>query len=75
MFLPAPRQRTSNMFDLQFIPDDVEFSSKPRDTATHVPKKYAPQLVSAPMQKTQIEPTWDQPDTVRGLRWQDRLCS
>ena len=75
VFLPAPRQRTSNMFDLQFIPDDVEFSSKPRDTATHVPKKYAPQLVSAPMQKTQIEPTWDQPDTVRGLRWQGRLCS
>eukprot|EP00249_Psilotum_nudum_P021226 c28023_g4_i2 orf=345-2711(-) len=59
-------ERTSNILDVRFIPDDMEFKHAPRDVATEVPVDYeAPQFVTQALQHSRVKLTWDDDEPVR----------
>ncbi|KAI5054768.1 hypothetical protein GOP47_0029913 [Adiantum capillus-veneris] len=63
-------ERTSNTFDLRFIPDDMKFLNDPRDIAKEVPSDYqAPLFETRALQHSKVKLTWDddEPDRVKTL--------
>ena len=61
-------QSSANVMDLRFVPDDVEFTNAPRDSAKSVPEDYEPPTFSnTALQYTRVHLTWDEPDPVRCL--------
>ncbi|XP_020095635.1 ESF1 homolog [Ananas comosus] len=63
--------KTSNVFDLRFIPDSVEFKHPPRDIATEAPVNYKePDFQTRALQHSRVKLTWedDEPERKKILR-------
>jgi hypothetical protein len=59
-------ERTSNVLDLRFIPDDMEFDHPPRDIATEVPTNYlAPDFHTRALQHSKVNIAWDDDEPLR----------
>ncbi|XP_024542740.1 pre-rRNA-processing protein esf1 [Selaginella moellendorffii] len=59
-------ERTSNILDLQFVPDDREFTVEPRDVASQIEEGYeAPDFQTAALQLSNVKLTWDDDEPVR----------
>lgn len=59
-------ERTSNVLDLRFIPDDMEFDHPPRDVATEVPTNYlAPDFHTRALQHSKVNIAWDDDEPLR----------
>lgn len=59
-------ERSSNVLDLSFIPDDVTFDLPPRESAREIPSNYeAPTYYTSALQHSKVELTWDADDTHR----------
>lgn len=61
-------ERTSNKFDMRFIPDDTEFDPRqiPKDETTEVPVDYkAPSFYTTSLQHSNVKLTWDEDDHKR----------
>ncbi|KAF8012696.1 hypothetical protein BT93_I0757 [Corymbia citriodora subsp. variegata] len=64
-------ERSSNVLDLRFIPDSMEFKYPPRDVATEAPANYeAVDFQTRALQQSKIHLTWDEdePDRVKTLK-------
>lgn len=64
-------ERSSNVLDLRFIPDSMEFKHPPRDVATEAPVNYeAVDFQTRALQQSKIHLTWDEdePDRVKTLK-------
>lgn len=62
---------TSNVFDLRFIPDSMEFKHPPRDHTTTAPTNYMqPDFQTRALQLNKVNLTWedDEPQRVKTLR-------
>lgn len=62
---------TSNVFDLRFIPDSMEFEHPPRDITTEAPTSYKePDYHTRALQHSKVKLTWeeDEPDRKKMLR-------
>jgi hypothetical protein len=54
------------VLDLRFIPDEMQFSRPPRDTATELPPKYsAPAFSCSALQQSKVKLSWDADDAER----------
>ncbi|XP_073005254.1 pre-rRNA-processing protein esf1 [Typha latifolia] len=65
--------KTSNVFDLRFIPDSMEFKNPPRDVATEAPVGYKePDFQTRALQHSRVKLTWedDEPERKKILRRQ-----
>ncbi|KAL5196626.1 hypothetical protein ABZP36_000138 [Zizania latifolia] len=63
--------KTSNVFDLQFIPDSMEFKHPSRDVATEAPPSYKePNFETRALQHSRVKLTWDddEPERKKVLR-------
>ncbi|KAI4386828.1 hypothetical protein MLD38_004727 [Melastoma candidum] len=63
--------RSSNVMDLRFIPDSMEFKHPPHDKATEVPENYdGKDFETRALQQSKIDLTWDEdePDRVKTLK-------
>ncbi|PKA49578.1 hypothetical protein AXF42_Ash004118 [Apostasia shenzhenica] len=63
--------RTSNIFDLRFIPETMEFKHSPRDVTTEAPTSYKePDFHTRALQHSEVKLTWedDEPQRVKTLR-------
>ncbi|KAJ8500582.1 hypothetical protein OPV22_011134 [Ensete ventricosum] len=63
--------KTSNVFDLRFIPDSMEFKHPPRDVATEAPTSYKePAFQTRALQHSNVKLTWeeDEPERKKVLR-------
>ncbi|PKU63363.1 ESF1 homolog [Dendrobium catenatum] len=63
--------RTSNVFDLRFISDSMEFKHPPRDVTTEAPTSYKePDFQTRALQHCKVNLTWedDEPQRVKTLR-------
>uniref|UniRef100_A0A0E0I0J5 Uncharacterized protein n=1 Tax=Oryza nivara TaxID=4536 RepID=A0A0E0I0J5_ORYNI len=63
--------KTSNVFDLQFIPDSMEFKHPARDVATEAPPSYKePNFETRALQHSKVKLTWDddEPERKKVLR-------
>ncbi|XP_006657788.2 pre-rRNA-processing protein ESF1 [Oryza brachyantha] len=63
--------KTSNVFDLQFIPDSMEFKHPARDVATEAPPNYKePNFETRALQHSRVKLTWDddEPERKKVLR-------
>eukprot|EP00252_Welwitschia_mirabilis_P006631 TRINITY_DN1751_c0_g1_i3.p1 TRINITY_DN1751_c0_g1~~TRINITY_DN1751_c0_g1_i3.p1 ORF type:complete len:850 (-),score=262.64 TRINITY_DN1751_c0_g1_i3:130-2679(-) len=59
-------ERTSNVMDLRFIPDDMEFKHPPRDVASEVPSTYeAPDFQTRALQHSKVNLSWDEDEPLR----------
>lgn len=60
-------QRSSNLLDLRFIPDEFQLPDRdPREECFEITKNYkAPEFYTKALQHTKIELTWDQGDENR----------
>lgn len=59
-------ERTSNVLDLRFIPDDMEFDHPPRDVAMEVPTNYlAPDFHTRALQHSKVNIAWDDDEPLR----------
>lgn len=59
-------ERTSNVLDLRFIPDDMEFDHPPRDVATEIPTNYlAPDYHTRALQHSKVNIAWDDDEPLR----------
>jgi len=59
-------EKSSNVFDLRFIPDDIEFEDLPREVAKDVPANYThSDWFSRVLQHTNVNLTWDEDNYVR----------
>ncbi|ORY36694.1 hypothetical protein BCR33DRAFT_475218 [Rhizoclosmatium globosum] len=64
-------EKSANVFNLQFIPDEMEFTDEPVDHATSVEGTYTPgNFSTAALQHSKAQLTWDldDPDRVRVTR-------
>ncbi|KAF4364684.1 hypothetical protein G4B88_028607 [Cannabis sativa] len=64
-------ERSSNVLDLRFIPDSMEFKHPPRDVATEVPANYEGlNFQTKALQLSNINLSWDEdePDRVKTLK-------
>ncbi|XVF16850.1 hypothetical protein REPUB_Repub10bG0067600 [Reevesia pubescens] len=60
-------ERSSNVLDLRFIPDSMEFKHSPRDVATEAPANYEGlNFLTQALQQSQIHLTWDEDEPQRG---------
>lgn len=58
--------QTGQSFDLRFIPDDMEITTKPRDRAESVPDGYAPPAVNlSSLNNSTVKLSWDADDPDR----------
>ncbi|XVF08845.1 hypothetical protein REPUB_Repub07fG0038800 [Reevesia pubescens] len=63
----AEFERSSNVLDLRFIPDSMEFKHSPRDVATEAPANYEGlNFHTQALQQSQIHLTWDEDEPQRG---------
>eukprot|EP00962_Isochrysis_galbana_P026071 scaffold8059_cov82-Isochrysis_galbana.AAC.3 len=54
------------VLDLRFIPDEMEFTRQPRDSATELPPKYAaPAFSCSALQQSNVKLSWDADDAER----------
>ncbi|CAL9106208.1 unnamed protein product [Musa acuminata var. zebrina] len=63
--------KTSNVFDLRFIPDSMEFKHPPRDVTTEAPTSYKePAFQTRALQHSKVKLTWeeDEPERKKVLR-------
>ena len=52
---------SANIFDLSFIPEEMEFEDAPRDQCTEVPSDYLPnEFKTDALQHSKVKLTWDQ---------------
>ena len=59
-------ERSGILLDLRYIPDEVEFSQKPRDTATEMALNYKQPIFSNKAKSSsKVELTWDRDDPER----------
>ncbi|XVF58564.1 hypothetical protein PTKIN_Ptkin07bG0076200 [Pterospermum kingtungense] len=59
-------ERSSNVFDLRFIPDSMEFKHPPRDVATEAPANYEGlNFHTQALQQSKIHLTWDEDEPER----------
>lgn len=59
-------ERSGIVLDVRYIPDDVQFSQAPRDTATAVTLNYkAPLFTNKAASHSKVELTWDRDDPER----------
>lgn len=57
---------SANFFDLRFVPDDVTFDEKPRDTCKDIPRDYKPnEFVTDALRHSKVKLTWDAEDKHR----------
>ncbi|KIW01865.1 uncharacterized protein PV09_06714 [Verruconis gallopava] len=57
---------SANFFDLRFVPDDVTFDEKPRESCTDVPRDYKPNdFVTDALRHSKVKLTWDAEDRKR----------
>ncbi|XP_015889719.3 pre-rRNA-processing protein ESF1 [Ziziphus jujuba] len=64
-------ERSSNVLDLRFIPDSMEFKHPPRDVATEVPANYSSrEFHTRALQHSKIHLSWDEdePDRAKTLK-------
>ena len=64
-------ERTSNVLDLRFVPDELKFPYDPTDVATQVPKQYKMlDYYTKALQQSRVSLTWDETprDRVATLR-------
>ncbi|XWS44502.1 hypothetical protein CRYUN_Cryun15aG0051100 [Craigia yunnanensis] len=63
----AEFERSSNVLDLRFIPDSVEFKHSPRDVATEAPANYEGlNFHTQALQLSKIHLSWDDDEPQRG---------
>lgn len=54
-------ESTANMFDLRYVPDEMNFEDKPKDECSQVPKNYKPlQFSTDALQHSNVKLTWDE---------------
>lgn len=54
---------SANFFDLRFVPDDTDFSDKPREECGSIPPGYRPnEFVTDALQHSRVKLTWDAED-------------
>ncbi|MCL7044981.1 hypothetical protein MKW94_009695 [Papaver nudicaule] len=59
-------EKTSNVLDLRFIPDSMEFKHPPRDIATEAPTNYEGiDFQTRALQHSNLEVTWDEDEPQR----------
>uniref|UniRef100_K3WSS8 ESF1 RRM domain-containing protein n=1 Tax=Globisporangium ultimum (strain ATCC 200006 / CBS 805.95 / DAOM BR144) TaxID=431595 RepID=K3WSS8_GLOUD len=59
-------ETSSNVLDLRFVPDDIEFTNKPKDVCTSVPDTYKPSIfATTALQNTDVKLTWEEDDDNR----------
>ncbi|KAF5190301.1 Pre-rrna-processing protein esf1 [Thalictrum thalictroides] len=59
-------EKTSNVLDLRFIPDTMQFEHPPRDVATEAPTKYeGVDFHTQALQQSKIRLTWDEDEPQR----------
>ena len=57
---------SANFFDLRFVPDEVTFDEKPRESCTGIPRDYKPnEFVTDALRHSKVKLTWDAEDKVR----------
>ncbi|KAI8833921.1 hypothetical protein BC829DRAFT_407503 [Chytridium lagenaria] len=62
----AEFEKSANYFDLRYIPDDMEFENKPRETITEPPSSYIPaDFTTNALQHSRVKLTWDEDDPER----------
>ncbi|XVE86319.1 hypothetical protein DITRI_Ditri18aG0026300 [Diplodiscus trichospermus] len=60
-------ERSSNVLDLRFIPDTMEFKHSPRDVATEAPANYEGLYFNTQaLQQSKIHLSWDEDEPERG---------
>ncbi|XP_065000720.1 uncharacterized protein LOC103977624 isoform X2 [Musa acuminata AAA Group] len=58
--------KTSNVFDLRFIPDSMEFKHPPRDVTTEAPTSYKePAFQTRALQHSKVKLTWEEDEPER----------
>ncbi|XP_017981623.1 PREDICTED: pre-rRNA-processing protein esf1 [Theobroma cacao] len=63
----AEFERSSNVLDLRFIPDSMEFKHSPRDVATEAPANYEGlNFHTQALQQSKIHLSWDEDEPQRG---------
>ncbi|KAJ3183606.1 pre-rRNA-processing protein esf1 [Gaertneriomyces sp. JEL0708] len=59
-------EKSSNFFDLRYVPDDMEFTDKATDEAFEPPAAYQPKdFVTLALQHSKVKLTWDNDDDDR----------
>ncbi|KAG9309208.1 hypothetical protein JVU11DRAFT_10922 [Chiua virens] len=60
-------ERSANVFDLSFVPDDMIFDDEPRDEATQLPDApyRAVEFVTDALRHSKVKLTWDEDDPER----------
>ncbi|KIJ63014.1 hypothetical protein HYDPIDRAFT_113516 [Hydnomerulius pinastri MD-312] len=60
-------ERSANVFDLSFVPDDMTFDDEPRDEATEQPNApyRAVEFVTDALRHSKVKLTWDEDDAER----------
>lgn len=54
-------ESTANFFDLRYVPDEMEFDDKPRDSCNKIPSNYKPEtFVTDALQHSKVKLTWDE---------------
>ena len=57
---------SANFFDLRFVPDEIQFDERPRDSCEHVPEGYRPtEFVTDALTHSNVKLTWDADDNKR----------
>nr|CCA25439.1 prerRNAprocessing protein ESF1 putative [Albugo laibachii Nc14] len=59
-------ETSSNVLDVRFVPEDMEFTNPPKESCHSVPDAYKPSLFATKvLQQTEVESTWEQDDPDR----------
>ncbi|KAG2736475.1 hypothetical protein G9P44_000565 [Scheffersomyces stipitis] len=55
-------ESTANIFDLRYVPDDMEFDDESKDECTKIPSSYKPDstFVTDALQHSKVKLTWDE---------------
>jgi hypothetical protein len=57
---------SANFFDMRFVPDDVKFDERPRDSCEHLPEGYRPtEFTTDALTHSNVKLTWDADDGKR----------
>ncbi|KAL0584569.1 hypothetical protein ABG067_005592 [Albugo candida] len=59
-------ETSSNVLDVRFVPNDMEFTNPPKESCQSIPDAYKPSLFATKvLQQTDVESTWEQDDPDR----------
>ena len=54
---------SGNTLDVRFVPDAMEITTRPKETASAVPENYSPEdFVTSALQSSKVQLTWDEPE-------------